>query len=145
MTCVPCLALPQHANRDERGRRGRLGGRPFGKMLGCEILVDSVIAANPGLKVNNVYPKLAVDRQQRRDGGDQPAHRGRVPRQVRALLLLRRRNAEESLRKGRQQEGQGRLRRGWDVGRQGNVVASNGFSSRELFPYYCYIPGKHAT
>ena len=53
MTCVPCLALSQHANmrdasRDERGRRGRLGGRPFGKMLGCEILVDSVIAANPG-------------------------------------------------------------------------------------------------
>ena len=48
MTCVPCLALSPHANRDERGRRGRLGGRPFGKMLGCEILVDSVIAANPG-------------------------------------------------------------------------------------------------
>ena len=47
----PCLALSQHANRDEReregGRRGRPGGRPFGKMLGCEILVDSVIAANP--------------------------------------------------------------------------------------------------
>ena len=45
----PCLALSQHANREERegGRRGRLGGRPFGIMLGCEILVDSVIAANP--------------------------------------------------------------------------------------------------
>ena len=52
MTCVPCLALSQHANRDERGRRGRLGGRPFGKMLGCEILVDSVITANPVLDVN---------------------------------------------------------------------------------------------
>ena len=72
MRPIPCLALSQHANRgdhdrpgwhvekvqhanrderhanrDERGRRGRPGGRPLGKMLGCEILVDSVIAANP--------------------------------------------------------------------------------------------------
>ena len=48
----PCLALSQHAYRDERerGRRGRPGGRPFGIMLGCEILVDSVIAANPGIR-----------------------------------------------------------------------------------------------